>query len=225
MVAYTPLDLDNQIMLYDKKLNLNLDGKKISECIDIILDSCPKLHSNKELYNLAVENLKKIESKFGFDGLRVWYHSNSKQLLLQSFTGRDELQLKYDKLIDEVKEYHKTLFDFELQFDYYIYLRKLEEAYSEVYGEIKDFNNQIYSIIKTIHITGYNKEVINSLHRYLDSSLRFSGDKYYLEKDLYDKDNLHSLYKHMAEVNYDSDVYIGMDIFSEYDGYGGIRFS
>ena len=44
MVFYTVGDLDRQIGLYSERLGIDFDGKKRSECIEVIQDSCPQLH-------------------------------------------------------------------------------------------------------------------------------------------------------------------------------------
>ena len=216
------MDLESQIVLYNNKFNLKLNGKKISECITIIRDSCPKLHSQEELHELAKNNLKAIEKEYGFKALRLYIYDTCKQDLLPSFTGKDPLQEKYKKLLKDLKEYHNNLRDKELTLtlDVYLYHRELETVYNEEYGFLKDYNNRLYSIMKTIHITNYDKNVIDSLSDYLESNLLFANAKYYLDKDLTNIEVLKMLYEHIAEESFDEDVVMDMDIFREYDGYG-----
>ena len=106
MVFYTQGDLENQICLYDEKLDLGLTGKTIGECIDIIFDACPRLHNREYLKELTRDNLESIEAVYGFKALRLFYYDTIKQDLLQSYTGKDRLQLKYEKLLDNIKEHH-----------------------------------------------------------------------------------------------------------------------
>lgn len=221
MVFYTPMDLHNQVGLYEDKFNLDLEGKKISECIHIIRDVCPRLHSDNELREFALRNLHRIEEEYGFRALRLFIYDVTKQSLLQSFTGKDALQEKYEKLIHDMKEYHKNFHEeFDLILDVYLYYRILEDVYNEEYGFLKDFNNHLYSIMKTIHISNYDKNVIDSLEDYLYSSLRMANGKYYLRQDLKDPKVLRMLYEHIAEESFDKDVIMDMNIFKDYDGYG-----
>lgn len=222
MVSYTPMDLHKQVGLYNNKLNLNLDGKSIKECICIIQNTCPRLHSNDEIKEYAKHNLKLICDEFGFKALRIFYHSFIKQDMLKSFTGEDMLEMKYDKLIKDIKKYHDSLLDWiDLQLDYYVYCKELETIFKNEYGTIKDYNNSVYSIIKTIHLSRYNKEIISALSDLLKKHLIFSGDKYYLEQDLSDPEILDMLYEHITEEAWDESQYTGCNnMFVDFDGYG-----
>lgn len=223
MVFYTQSDLERQIVLYSDKFNLELNGKKISECIDIIRDTCPQLHSQDYLKEFALNNLKRIEEEYGFKALRLYIYDTCKQSLLQSFTGKDRLQEKYNKLIRDVKEFHNSFRDKELSLtlDVYCYYSILEEVYNEEYGFLNDWHDDLYSVMKTINMTGYNKDVIQVLQHWIKTSLYMANGTYYLQKDLTDPKVLHMLYEHIAEESFDEDVIMDtMDIFREYDGYG-----
>ena len=216
------MDLHNQVGLYNNKLNLNLDGKPIKECICIIQNTCPRLHSNDEIKEYAKHNLKLICDKFGFKALRIFYHSFIKQDMLKSFTGEDMLEMKYDKLIKDIKKYHNSLLDWiDLRLDYYVYCKELETVFENEYGIIKDYDNSVYSIIKTIHLSYYNKEIISALSDLLKKHLIVSGDKYYLEQDLSDPEILDMLYEHISEEAWDESQYTGFNsMFVDFDGYG-----
>lgn len=223
MVFYTKMDMHNQIGLYADKFNLDLDGKKIEECIKIIREFCPKLHSNAELKKLVYNNLKSIENEYGFRALRIFIYDTCKQSLLQSFTGKDRLQEKYEKLIKDIKKYHNELRDNELTLtlDIYCYYAIMEDVYNEEYGFLKDWNNHLYSIMKTIHISNYDEEVIKVLQHWIKSSLNMANGRYYLQKDLTNPKILKMLYEHIAEEFFDEEVIMdNMNIFKQYDGYG-----
>lgn len=222
MVSYTPMDLNRQLILYNDKLNLDLDGKTIKEGIEIVQKECPKLHSTDEIKEYNRRNLKLIKEKFGFKALRIFYHSFIKDDLLKSFTGEDMLEMKYDKLIRDIKEYHNTLIEWiELQLDYYIYCDELESIYKEEYGIINDYDKRLYGIMKTLYISNYDKKIVNSLIPLLKEYLEFSGDKYYLKQDLTDSEVLDMLYEHISEEAWDKSQYSALDnIFVSYDGYG-----
>lgn len=225
MVFYTKLDLDKEIMLYGEKFNLDLDGKTIRECINIIVESCPKLHSDEELIILTKNNLKAIEEEYGFKALRLFYYDTIKQDLLQSFTGEDALQRKYFKLLKHLKEFHNTkIKELELTLDVYRYYTLLEKVFNEEYGELKYYDNRLYSLMKSLHICYYDEQVIESLYDFLFSELSMSGDKYYIKKDLHDVDVLKMLYEHVAEENFDNSVVHGVGLFEDYDGYGNDYF-
>jgi hypothetical protein len=213
------MDLHKQVSLYDDKFNLGLNGKKINECITIIRDNCPRLHDDEELRDLAL----RIEEEYGFKALRLYIYDTVKDDLLQSYTGKDRLQEKYEKLLDEVKNFHNSFRDEELELtlDVYLYYKILEEVYNQEYGCLKDWHNHLYSIMKTIHISNYDKKVIGSLKHYINVALTMANGKYYLKQDLTDPKILHMLYEHIAEESFDEEVIIdSMDIFKKYDGYG-----
>lgn len=221
MVAYTITDLEKQLIKCSDKLGLSFTQISYEQYITTLQLCCPNLHLTQELYDLAKHNLKVMEEAFGFKAIRIFYYDTCKNLLLQSYTGKDRLQEKYDCLLRDLKEYHYTLLDdIHLQLDYFIYFRELEKAYKDTYGEIIDYNNRLYSIIKTIRITNYDEKVIQSLQKALSSELKFSGDKYYSHKNLTDKNLLRMLYEHVAEEHFDEEVVKYPNICTGYDGYG-----
>lgn len=226
MVKYTQSDYERQIVNFKEKLGLDFEGKTYGECVDIIIEVCPRMNSFIYLKGFALENLKKIERKFGFKALRLFHHDYIKGSLLQSFTGPDIVQMKYKKLLEEINEYHNNLVaqELELTLDYFNYMKVLEEVYHEEYGVIFDYKNRIYSILKTINATYYSPDVIKSLEKYLYDYLRIAGDKYYVNKDLTDKCVLEMLWEHIGEENYDEEVVRGADVFYDYDGYGNEYF-
>ena len=220
MVFFTQGELERQIANYNDKFNLDLDGKSIKECIEIIMEVCPQLHSDEYLKELARSNLKSIEKTYGFKALRLFMYETVKQCALKSFQREDLLERKYRKLIKEVREYHESNIKLKLILDIYRYYIFLEEMFDEEYGSIDYYNNRLYSILKTLDICYYNGEVVNSLHNFLYNELCFSGDKYYIKKDLKNPDVLKMLYEHVAEENGDETVVQSYNIYTEYDGYG-----
>lgn len=222
MVFYTPLDYDRQLALYSDKFNINLNGKKRGECANIIRNYCPRLHTEEELQKMAYNNLKAIEHEYGYKALRIFAYDVIKQDLLQSFTGKDRLQEKYEKLIDDVKKYHNKMRDEELELtlDVYEYYKILEEVYNEKYGMLKDWNHQLYCIMKTIQITNYKEDVIEALQNHLELVLTMCNGKYYLQQDLKNPKILKMLYQHIAEETFDEMEVMDYNICTEYDGYG-----
>lgn len=225
MVAYTKGDLENQLVKYEKKLGLNFDKLTYREAITIIQSSCPKLHSTEELRKLALKNLKTIEKEFGFKALRLFMYDTCKGALLQSFTGKDILQLKYEKLIKDIKKYHgKLINELHLQLDFFVYFKVLEEEYQNNYGFIQQYNNKLYAILKTLNITNYAPELINVLQEELKWQLEFAGDKYYINQDLKDREVLDMLFEHIAEEFFDEEIVHDVELFYDYDGYGNEYF-
>lgn len=221
MVFYTALDLNKQVGLYNDKLGLDLEGKPIRECVEIIINECPQLHSLDYLKSLARNNLKSIESEFGYKALRLHMHDTVKQCLLQSFTGKDKLQLKYYKLLRDLRSYHQSkLGELRLTLDVYNYYRVLEEVNADEYGVLSYYNDRLYSLLKTLSITYYDDVIVEALHDALYNELCMSGDKYYIQHDLRDKNVLKMLFEHVAEENYDETVVKDINIFTDYDGYG-----
>lgn len=220
MVFYSALDLDKQIILYSDYFGLDLNGKKIGECIDIIRENCPKLHSDDELKELAKDNLKSIEREYGFKAVRLFMYDTMKQSLLQLYTGKNKLQIKYEKLLKDIRKYHENKLDLKLTLDIYNYYRILEDVFDEEYGVMNYYNNRLYSIVKTLDIAYYNKDVVNVLYDILYSELKMSGDKYYIKQDLKCPEVLKMLYEHIAEEHFDENVVMDYNILTEYDGYG-----
>ena len=222
MVFYTTMDLHNQVGLYMDKFGLDLDGKKISECIEIIRGICPRLHNDDELREFALNNLKQIENKFGFKALRLFMYDVCKQDLLQSFVGKNRLQEKYEKLLKDIKCYHNEYRDKELSLtlDVYVYYKLLEDVYNEEYGVLRDWNSQLYSVMKTIDISNYNSDVVEVLNPYVENLLHFCNGKYYLKQDLKDPEILKMLYEHIGEESFDEMLVKDYNICTEYDGYG-----
>ena len=221
MVFYTPLDRNRQVGLYVDKLGLDLDGKTIRECVDIIIKECPQLHSLDYLRELARSNLKSIESEFGYKALRLHMYDTVKDSLLQSFTGKDKLQRKYEKLLTDVRRYHEDrLGELRLTLDIYNYYTVLEEVNKEEYGLLHYYNDRLYSLLKTLSITYYDENIVEALHDALYDELCISGDKYYIQHDLKDKKVLMMLFEHVAEENFDEAVVKGVNMLTDYDGYG-----
>ena len=72
MVFFTATDLETQIRMYAEKLDLNFTGKKMSECVEEIINICPRLHSFDEIRKYALRNLKAIEKEYGYKGLMIF---------------------------------------------------------------------------------------------------------------------------------------------------------
>ena len=227
MVNFTKGEMERQFMEYAKEYDLDLDGKSYKECIRII-SNIVDLKSKEELYDLAVVNLGLIYDKFSFKGLRLFYHSYIKSNMLKSFTGDDALESKYYRLLDDIKKYHNDLLDesIDLQLEYYIYNIELENAFKDVYGVLNTNSRELYSLLKVIHLSNYDVNVIGSLHKYLVRFVDWCGGKYYHDKDLTDPVNLKVLYNHVLEENYmiDDSLVQGIGVFDYDDGYGNRRY-
>lgn len=227
MVFFTATDLETQIRMYAEKLDLNFTGKKMSECVEEIINICPRLHSFDEIRKYALRNLKAIEKEYGYKGLRIFYWSIIKQNLLKSFQGDDMLEDKYSKLIHHMKKYHmdNLLEWIELQLDYMNYTKLLEDVYDEEYGVITDWNYNLFSTVKVIRNSNYDPVIVESLQGELRKWLSWCNGKYYLRQDLSDREVLDMLYEHVVEESFlDKTVYQGHEMFQNYDGYGGTYY-
>ena len=87
-----------------------------------------------------------------------------------------------------------------------------------------DEPNPLYFILKTVHLSYYDKEVIDGLHDTITKYLVLYGCNYYLGLDLQDERNLEELYLHLAEESWDDDAYGGFTIFHSNDGWGNTVF-
>ena len=239
MVFYTPLDLDKQIMEYGKWLEIDFGGKTYDEIFRTISEKCPSIYSQEELEEMCRENLSKILEKYGFRGLRVWYHAAKKNLMYKNLLkdedgwgGDDPIERKYHNLIRHIWEYHNTelMFRGKRFLNVMLYFRKLEEVFREEYGSllekdlIEGMCNEVYHLMKTVHLAHYNEDVVKATLPYVKDYLMAYNCKYYLGLDLEDIDNLMDLYLHVAEENYDEDAYQGFTIFHSNDGWGNTVF-
>ena len=238
MVFYSPLDLDKELMKYQKALGLDFGGKKYDVIFDMISKSCPHIKSDEELYSLAVSNLEKIRLEYGMRGLRVWYHSAKKNLMLKDLCrdedgwgGDDLIERKYFKLIPNIWEFHnKLMFKSDYFLNYMRYFRLLEKAYSDEYGNlferiwVTDEPDDLYHLLKAIHLSYYDECVIKSLLPAIEDHLHYNKCKYYLSLDLTDPEVLGDIYLHLAEESWDSDAFRGFDMFYSNDGWGNVIF-
>ena len=225
MVFFSRGDLERLLWKYAEEYSLDFKDKTIDECISIIRDKF-QIKTTDELYVLAEQNLEKIYSTFSFKGLRIFYYSFIKDDNLKSFVGDDPLEQKYYRLIKDIKQYHHGLLEgvLEYQLEYYLYCFELETAYKNEYGVLNTKDVHLYSLLKTIDYAFYDEEVILALHSHLYNLLKWSGDKYYICKELTDPDNIRMLFNHVAEENFDGDVVQGPGLIDYDDGYGNREY-
>ena len=225
MVFFSRGDLERLLWKYSEEYGLDFKDKTVNECISIIRDKF-QIKTTDELYVLAEQNLEKIYSTFSFKGLRIFYYSFIKDDNLKSFVGDDPLELKYYRLIADIKKYHHGLLEdvLEYQLEYYLYCFELEKAYRDRFGELNTADVNLYSLLKTIDYCFYDEEVILALHSHLYNLLKGGGDKYYIRKDLTDPDNIRMLFNHVAEENFDGDVVKGPGLIDYDDGYGNREY-
>ena len=238
MVFYTPMDMIKQLMAYEKALGLEFDGKKVDDCITEVQDNCPHIFSDDELKGMCRNNLLEIQKKYGYRGVRVWFHNAKKNLMLKSlmrdedgFGGDDPIERKYHKLIPDVWKFHNSLlFESDYFLNTMLYYRMLEEVYWEMYGSLMEMDyidhkcNELYHIMKTVHMAYYDVDVVKSLLPTIRNYLIYYNCQYYLSLDLTETVNLEELYLHLAEENFDSDAYEGFTIFHSNDGWGNTIF-
>ena len=225
MVFFSRGDLERLLWKYAEEYGLDFKDKTIDECISIIRDKF-QIKTTDELYVLAEQNLEKIYSTFSFKGLRIFHYSFIKDDNLKSFIGDDPLELKYYRLIADIKKYHNDLLKdvLEYQLEYYLYCFELEKAYRDRFGELNTADVNLYSLLKTIDYCFYDEEVILALHSHLYNLLKWGGDKYYICKELTDPDNIRMLFNHVAEENFDKTVVKGPGLIDYDDGYGNREY-
>lgn len=238
MVFYSPMDMIRQLMAYEEALGLEFDGKKIDDCIHEVQENCPHIYTEEELKRMCKENLLAIQKEYGYRGVRVWFHNAKKNLMLKNLMrdedgwgGDDPIERKYFKLIPHIWKFHNLLlFDSEYFLNTMLYYRTLEKVYWEMYGSllqkdtIENRCNELYPLMKSVHMSYYDKEVVKALMPYIEDYLHFYNCQYYLNVDLHDERNLEDLYLHLAEENFDEDAYNGFTIFHSNDGWGNTVF-
>ena len=212
--------LENAIVNLGKHFNLDYHKKTNRECINELRKSCPKLHSEEELKKYASELLNKLHEKYGFKGLRVWYRTQMRY----AFFGHELLSEKYSGLLKEITDYISNYCEehnFVLTLDVYLLSMEVQNAYKAEYGVLREGKLiDSYSILRAIHLMYYDEDIIESLADVLEVSLIKSGDRYYLNQDLKDKDVIYELFIYFSEELGMMDVYRGHCMFYEYDGYG-----
>lgn len=225
MVFFSRGDLERLLWKYAEEYSLDFKDKTIDECISIIRDKF-QIKTTDELYVLAEQNLEKIYSTFSFKGLRIFHYSFIKDDNLKRYIGDDPLEQKYYRLIADIKKYHNDLLKdvLEYQLEYYLYCFELEKAYRDRFGELNTADVNLYSLLKTIDYAFYDEEVILALHSHLYNLLKWSGDKYYICKELTDPDNIRMLFNHVAEENFDKKVVKGPGLIDYDDGYGNREY-
>ncbi len=239
MVFYSPMDLISQLMDYEKALGLEFDGKMIDDCIVEVQENCPHIYTNQELKSMCKENLARIQEEYGFRGLRVWYHSARKNLMLKDLCrdedgwgGDDMIERKYYRLIPHIWEYHNKnlMFSTDYFLNVMLYYKMLEDVFKETYGSLLEMDiidhecNELYHMMKTVHLAHYDVDVVKALLPTIQLYLEGYNCKYYLSLDLTGEENLQELYLHLAEENYDEDAYGGFTIFHSNDGWGNTVF-
>lgn len=225
MYAITQGQLEHAIIDLEDHFHVKYDGKTNGECIEELRKLCPKLHSNEELQEYAKDILHKIHDKYGFTGLRTWYRTQMRN----AFFGHELLSEKYSKLLKEIRDYinsYREEHDLTLTLDVYILSIEAQKIYKKEYGVLKEGNLiDAYSILRTIHLMYYDEDLIESLTDALEVSLIQSGERYYLNQDLKDKEIIQELFIYFSEELGMDDVYQGHDMFHTYDGYGNIEWS
>lgn len=222
MVTYTVLEFETEVIKEAKRLNLTESFNKkmkFTDCASVILLIDNDTMSKEQLTKLAIRNLNHIKNKFSFKGLRIYFYAITHNNI---FDRHNDLQLKYDKLISDIEEYHQELIKdkFNTTLEYYIYQTAIKTAYDIEYGILNDINNSLYAILKTINDTNYNETIIATLVNEIQDMLYVCGDKYYRTKDLTNIDNLYALYEHLAEEMLDTDLVNINQLFYNDDGYG-----
>ena len=234
MVFYSPLDLDIELLKYVKKLDIEYNGRKYDDIFADVSAKCPHIYTDDEFRNMCSENMHKIKEEFGFRGLRVWYHSAKKNLMLKNLMkdedgwgGDDAVERKYFNLIPMVWEFHNNLlFKSDYFLNYMRYFHILEDVFFDEYGSLMNVNvvsgehPEIYYIMKTIYLSCFDEKIVKALQDELKYFLRAENAKYYLSQDLEKKENLEELYLHICEENYDGDGFKGREIFHSDDGFG-----
>ena len=238
MVFYSPLDFDRELFKYEKPLDMEFDGMKYDDIVAEIGEKCPHIYTQEELHEMCKKNLSEIQEEYGFRGVRVWFHSANKNLLLKScmkdedgWGGDDLIERKYYKLIPHIWEFHNgLLFDTDHFLNVMLYYRMLEKVFYEMYGDLLQMDNierkpnEIYHIVKAVHLSYYDVDVIKAILPTLKDWLWFYNCQYYLGLDLTEQANMEELYLHLAEENWDEDAYDGFTIFHSNDGWGNTVF-
>lgn len=221
MQAISQGDLERAIYDLEKHFKVDYDGKTNRECIEELRKLCPQLHSEKELRTFAENLIKAIEDRFGYKGLRVWYRVAMKY----AFFGHEMLSMKYYKLLDDIKEFvneYRINQGLTLKLDVFITTLYIQDYYKKKYGVLnEDYLDDLYSILRTIHLMGYDEDLIESLQDVLELCLIRARERYYLNKDLKKVEIIKELYEYVGEEFGDDDNYQGMKLFYDFDGYGG----
>lgn len=213
--------------IYDLEQHFGVDYNGLSnrECVENLRKLCPQLHSEEELIGFAEDLLDEVEKKYGFEGLRVWYRVR----MQYAFFGHDMLSTKYWRLMKDISAFineYREKYGLTLKLDVFLAGVYLKDTYKKKYVVFdSDELMDLYSILRTIHLSNYDASIIESTVHLIETQLLMQGDNYYTQKDLTEKSVLSDLYIHVAEEIGDDVAYEGHKLFYEYDGYGGSYLS
>lgn len=206
------------------------NGEKYGVIYDRLLQVCPKLHTDQEHKQLSKQFVKDFATEFNHHELRVWFEVNAPITF-----GDEGLERKYHNLLKIHDAFvNKWLQDHELilTVDVYLFGNQVRDSYrkmgvsfsNSMFDNNTEDTEQLWGIIKTIRDSGYKKELIMPLQKYIKVLLDMSGGFYYNTLDLTDKDVLRELYYTLSEVLHKKDGYKGHNMFHDYDGYGNTIF-
>lgn len=221
MQRVTQGDVENAIWDLEEYFGVNYNGLTNRECIENLRGLCPKLHSEDELKTFSDNLLSEIFDEFGFKGLRIWYAVSLKY----GFCVYEDLYMKYDKLVEDISRFvesYRKDNGIVLKLDVFLSVIYLKETYKRRFGVFNEELVRLHSILQTIHLSDYNPIIISEVGHLLEMELAIQGDKYYYKQDLSDRSVLEELYIHVGEEFGDADVYTGLSMFYDYDGYGGL---
>lgn len=214
------------LMIYDyaKEHDVEMnEGETYGEIYQRIVDTFPQLHSREELQGYAKELMQKLYLEYDKDFKALMVFSSKPLIRTKEYHGFQDVYLyehiheamgcsaqafcKMNKITDDLD---KAVLEYEFK-----------KLYDSEVGFIR-FNEELEVLVGLIKKHGFDTDYVKFLEEDLKDALVQSGDKYFVKKDLANKDNIILLYS-VVGIRYGFDEFV-FGVFSDYDGYGNVIF-
>jgi hypothetical protein len=220
-----PLTLDIAFHEMLEYANVEIKGEMKYEDVYAKIGEKVKMLSLDDINNLAQKLIDDFINENSGHHLRIW-----NKCCNQGIFNDEELEHKYYRLVKELREWYGNwlkinLDDVTYKIEAYLIGRKVDSLLNQYSFNCEDKCDQLWGLIKTIHNSFYNQELIDSLSDIIEQLVHWCCPKDYIEYDLTDKEILHQLYIELCEELHKKDGFQGFDLFHDFDGYGNTIFS
>lgn len=179
--------------------------------------------SLQEIDDLVQKFIDDFINENGGHYLRIWDATSN-----QGWFNDESLNRKYNKVVPILQKWFNNWLEENLNVKYKV------EAYligDRIQSKIKEYCfsmkytqedcEELWGILRAIHHSFYNKELINSLQDTIQDLIIFCCPKDYQDIKL-NKENLHQLYVELNEALHKKEGFQGHELFHDYDGYGNV---
>lgn len=220
----TPLTFSIAFGEMKEYLGIEIEGKIRYEDLYVKFTEATKMLSLNQINDLAEKFINDFITEYSGHYLRIWNDTCNQNM----FSRKERLAQKYYKLVPILDKWFKNWIENNINVHYkveaYLIGDKINTLLSYYSFNTRDLCieecEQLWALIKTIHTSFYNEELIDALSDTLKQLIYFCAPQDYHECDINDKNILHQLYIELCEQLYKDDGYKGLKMFYDYDGYG-----